>query len=258
MDYSILAGSVAAQILWLQGLLDQSDRAGRDVLADAQAGGHPASLCQALSWCGCSLSLRRGDLDVAERSIALLKDVAENNGLSSYYAIGLGNEGRLLAKRGDAMAGVRLLRACLDGLRGSRYENIYTAFLSNLAEILAIAGDLAESIAAADEALRRTERNNALWRMPEALRVNGEVLLLSGNPDTTAAEDLFGRSLDLARRQGALSLELQTAISLGRLRHAQGRSREAHDLLHAVFNRFVEGFETADLQCARRLLDMWA
>jgi predicted ATPase len=93
-----------------------------------------------------------------------------------------------------------------------------------------------------------------LW-MPELLRVKGEVLLsLAG---TTAAADHFHRSLDLAHRQGALSWELRAAMSLGRLDHAQGRLREARHRLASVYERFTEGFETPDLQAARRLLEEW-
>jgi predicted ATPase len=72
------------------------------------------------------------------------------------------------------------------------------------------------------------------------------------------AEDHFRRSLDLARRQGALSWELRTAMSLARSQRHQGRIGEARDLLTSVYGRFTEGFGTADLQSAKRLLDEFA
>ena len=59
----------------------------------------------------------------------------------------------------------------------------------------------------------------------------------------------------LARRQGALSWELRTAMSLARLQRDQGCRREALDLLTSVHGRFTEGFGTADLQAAKLLLD---
>jgi tetratricopeptide (TPR) repeat protein len=253
-DLSIWARCNVAQILWHQGLLDQSVQAGRDVLADAEASGNPVSFCVALIWAGCPISLRLGDLETAERSIARLKDEAENHGLSGYYASGLGFEGQLAAIRGDVAAAERLLRDALAGLREAQHEILYTPFLSGLAEVLATAVRLDAGLAAADEALRRTEHNSAFWWMPEALRIKGEVLLLSDNAHTTAAEDHFHRSLDLAHRQGALSWELRTAMSLARLRRDQGRLGEAQDLLSSVYGRFTEGFETADLQAARGLL----
>jgi len=62
-------------------------------------------------------------------------------------------------------------------------------------------------------------------------------------------------SLDLAHRQGALSWELRAATSLARLLRDQGRSAKALALLHPVYDRFTEGFDTADLKAAEALLD---
>jgi predicted ATPase len=50
---------------------------------------------------------------------------------------------------------------------------------------------------------------------------------------------------------------LRTAMSLGRLYNAQGRIRDAYDLVSSVHARFAEGFETADLQSAKRILEEW-
>jgi predicted ATPase len=254
-DSFILARGTVALILWAQGLPDQSAQTVRDVLADAEVGGSPLSLCLALTWCGCVVSLWLGDIETAERSTALLKDQAEKYALSSYYAYSLCFEGQLSARRGDVAGAERLLRAGLDGLRQAQSEGHYTAFLSGLAEVLAAAGRLDEGLAAADEALRRTERNDAFWWMPEALRVEGEVLLLANKDDPLVSEGHFRRSLDLAHRQGALSWELRTAMSLARLKRDLGESREARDLLAAVYGRFTEGFGTADLRAAKQLLD---
>jgi predicted ATPase len=242
-------------ILWLQGLLDQSAQTNRDLLADAEAADHTVSLCYALIWCGCPISLRLGDLETAGRSIDRLKSLAEEHAFSSYYACGLGFEGQLSAKHGDLAAAERLLRASLGGLRQAQYEVLFTPFLSGLAEVLAAAGDLDDSLAVADKALQRTDRNDAFWWMPEALRIKGDVTLLSHKADPTVAEDHFRRSLDLAHRQGALSWELRTAMSFARLQHDQGRIGETQDLLASVYGRFTEGFGTADLKAARLLLD---
>ena len=76
--------------------------------------GHPMSLCFSLVWL--HRFNRRGDLDTAENSIARLKDLAEKHGLGGYYPVS-GFKGQLAAKRGDFVAGERLLRASLDGFR---------------------------------------------------------------------------------------------------------------------------------------------
>ena len=46
-------------------------------------------------------------------------------------------------------------------------------------------------------------------------------------------------------------------MSLSRLRRQQGRRQEARQLLAEVYGWFTEGFDTADLQEARALLEAW-
>ena len=50
-------------------------------------------------------------------------------------------------------------------------------------------------------------------------------------------------------------MELRCATGLARLWHAQGRTGPARELLAPVYGRFTEGFDTADLQAAKTLLD---
>ena len=211
-------------------------------------------MCLALTWCGCIIPLRLGQLQIAETAIARLKDHAQSHGLSAYHANGLCFEGQLAAKRGDAAAAERLIRAGLKNLQQTQSETLYTVFLTGLAEVLMTSAQLDEAFATADEALKRTEYSNALWWMPEAIRIKAEVLLLFEGA-TNQAEDLFHRCLDMAHRQGALSWELRAATSLARLQRRRDRLKEARDLLLSVYGRFAEGFDTADLQTAKALLD---
>ena len=250
-DGFISAGSTIALIRWVRGLPDQSAQTARTVLADAEAGDHPLSRCLALTWCGCMIPLRTGDLMTAEHSIARLKDEALSHGLNAYYANGVAFEAQLLARQGDIVAAERLRRAGLKGLQQTQSDTLYTSFLSGWAEILMTAEALDESLEAADEAVQRAEQTNAFWWMPEALRVKGEVLVCLERP--TEAAEHFHRSLDLASRQGALSWELRAATSLVRLWRDQGRSADALAVLKPVYDRFTEGFETADLKTARAL-----
>ena len=70
-----------------------------------------------------------------------------------------------------------------------------------------------------------------------------------------AAEGHFRQALDWARRQAALSWELRAATSLARLLSDHGRSADATALLQPVYDRFTEGFDTADPKAAKALLD---
>jgi predicted ATPase len=87
------------------------------------------------------------------------------------------------------------------------------------------------------------------------LRIKGELVLLEGAAKVAVtAEDHFLHAFDWAHRQGALSWELRAASSLARLWHQQHRAAEARGFLAPVYNRFTEGFETADLKAAKALL----
>src|ERR1700729_1387952 len=94
------------------------------------------------------------------------------------------------------------------------------------------------------------------WYAPELLRIKGEVLLRqAAYQSTLAAEDCFHQAAQIAREQSALFWELRVALSVARLRLSQGRRREARAPLASVYDRFTEGFATADMLAARTLLD---
>ena len=69
------------------------------------------------------------------------------------------------------------------------------------------------------------------------------------------AEICFHQALTIARRQQAKSWELRAATSLSRMWQQQGKRDEARQLLAPVYGWFTEGFDTADLQEAKALLD---
>ena len=148
------------------------------------------------------------------------------------------------------------LEAAIGKLRDARFSQYQTAFLGLLAENLAQAGRIEEARAAINEALLQCERTEERWYMSELLRIKGRIAWLGNAMDAAAvAEREFVESLGWARRQEALSWELRAATSLARLWRSQGRLGEARDQLAAVYDRFTEGFGTADLRAAKQLLD---
>ena len=81
------------------------------------------------------------------------------------------------------------------------------------------------------------------------------MLLRQPGTPQAEAETWLRRALDVARRQEAKALELRAAMSLAQLWQHQGKRAEAHALLAAVYRWFTEGFDTADLQEAKALLE---
>ena len=75
-------------------------------------------------------------------------------------------------------------------------------------------------------------------------------------PAAEMAESLFVEAIELARAQASKLLELRAATSLARLWQAQGKHAKANDVLYPVYSWFNEGFASADLVEAKRLLDL--
>jgi predicted ATPase len=172
-----------------------------------------------------------------------------------WRAFGLSHRGVLVIRRGDVVTGLRLLRAGFDEL-GETSSAVLRLIAFLMAEALGRAGQIADGLAAVEEALAWTERTEERWAIAESLRIKGELVLLQGAPAAAAtAEEHFRQALDWARRQGALAWELRAAMSLARLLRDQGRSADAVALLQPVYDRFTEGFDTADLKTAKALLD---
>jgi predicted ATPase len=69
------------------------------------------------------------------------------------------------------------------------------------------------------------------------------------------AQACFLQALEVARYQQAKSWELRAAISLSRLWRQQSKRQEAYELLAPIYDWFTEGFDTADLQEAKVLLE---
>ncbi|HXC26738.1 MAG TPA: hypothetical protein VNV38_02195 [Stellaceae bacterium] len=59
-----------------------------------------------------------------------------------------------------------------------------------------------------------------------------------------------------APSSGARAWELRTATDLARLLADRGQRENARAVLRPVFDQFVEGFDTADLKSAVRLLEV--
>jgi hypothetical protein len=255
LNQRVTASCTLARILWLQGFPDQAMRTAQSSVEEAWVTDHALSLCNTLAQAACPIALFNGDLMAAERFVAMLLDYSARHALAARHAEADCLRGSLFIQRGDVVIGSQHLRCALDELRKLGFVQRCPAFLGALADGLGRVGQGAEGLAAIDEALALSERDEERWCMAELLRIKGELILSEGGPDAAeAAEDHFRQALDWARRQGALSWELRAATSLARLWRDQNRTQAAREILAAVYDRFTEGFETADLKAAKLLL----
>jgi len=77
-------------------------------------------------------------------------------------------------------------------------------------------------------------------------------------PDEDGAEEAFLRAIELSHKQQAKTVELRAAICLAQLWARQGKRAKARELLAPIHRWFTEGFDTAYLVQAKRMLDSLA
>jgi predicted ATPase len=127
-----------------------------------------------------------------------------------------------------------------------------------LADVTDHLGHTEDDLQALAEAHTLVEQHEDRWWEAEVHRLRGVLLLRQPGTPQAEAEAWLQRALDVARRQEAKALELRAAMSLARLWQQQGKRTEARDLLAPIYGWFTEGFDTADLQEAKVLLEALA
>jgi predicted ATPase len=112
-----------------------------------------------------------------------------------------------------------------------------------------------DAVAAGREHAARTGEKGA---DAEFERPAGEALVLIDAENTIENEKYFRHAIAIAPEQRATSFELRAATSPARLLRDNDRREEARAMLAEIYNRFTEGFDTADLKEAKALLDKLA
>jgi predicted ATPase len=253
----------AARALWCLGYPDQSLARGQQALALAQRLSHPYNLVWSQSFIS-DLYHLRGEDDVALTLIDASLVRASEQGLPYWEARGYVMRGLLLAKRGCTQEGIVQMRQGLGAMQTTGAELNRAYFLAQLAEAHAHAGEPNAGLDAVTEAFELVARGGERWWEAELHRLRGELLWGSTDlndrtqshiPSAAEVEGCFQQALTIAHQQQVRALELRAAMSLGRLWRSQGKSAEARQLLVEIYNWFTEGFDTADLQAAKALLD---
>ena len=253
LDCRIRALVPFARVLWLTGSPDRATETARQAISEAARLSKPLNVCFSLLytapvfvWCG----------DYAAANDVLEQLMAHPNwrALPSLHATALALQGELLLRLGEVEQGIALLTPALQATRSDRQNILRARAACALAEALAAVGRLDEARSVVDEAIAEIPAGEEPLNLPELLRVKSSILLAMPKPDEAEAETCLASSLACARRQSAVSWELRTAMALARFRAQRGSSEQARQLLSAVYDRFTEGHETADLLAAKQLL----
>jgi predicted ATPase len=252
-DPGIACYGFSTWTLWLSGYADQALVRSAETLKLTRGLTHPGTLVAMLTvtafapwWCR-----QASAIDERAQELAMLCDAQR---FPIYAAHSLLWQGLALCLQGQVEAGVARMRQGLAALQTTGSRLVRPFFLAMLAEGCTMIGAIDEGLQALDEALQDVSSREERVYEAELYRLQGELLARQSPKRLFDAEQAVHRALVIARCQQAKSLELRAAMSLARLWQQEGKRSEARELLAPIYGWFTEGFATADLQEARRLL----
>jgi predicted ATPase/DNA-binding winged helix-turn-helix (wHTH) protein len=238
--------------LWLRGFSDQALKIARKAIEEAASRDHPRSICSSLFYASMFL-LGTGDLQGASDLIEQLMVNAGRYSLAPFLAVGVALKGELAIARDEPEVGLELLRSALGTLHAQQYNLLITRFIGASAEGLCKTGQFEEALLTINGAIARATNGGVEFNLSELLRIKAQIL--AAQHDRESAMNCLTEALAVARAQSALAWELRSTIALARLLSEDGQRDQARHTLALVYDRFTEGFETADLKLARALLE---
>jgi predicted ATPase/DNA-binding winged helix-turn-helix (wHTH) protein len=260
-DPGVVCLVYAAWLLWYLGYPNQALARSQEALALARQLSHPHSLTLALHAAATLHQLRgavRATQECAEAAYAL----ATEHAYAFYQANSTVLQGWALAVQGHGAEGIAQMCQGIAAYEATGAGLRRTYFLALLAEAYGRAGQVTEGLGLLAQALTVVRTTGEQVYEAELYRLRGELLLAPAGPGRRTrgsheadAESSLQQALAGARRQQAKSLELRAALSLAQLWQRQGKRDKAHELLAPTYGWFTEGFDTADLQEAKALLE---
>jgi len=253
-DPGVGCRAYAAATLWCLGYPEQALAHLHDGLALAHELLHPYSL--ALAQClAATVYQFRWDMPAvyehAEAAVAL----STEQGFPLWTAWGTSLREWALAMQGQGERGMAQVRQGITAWRATGAAIHVPYFCTVLADVADHLGHTEDGLQALAEAHTLVEQHEERYWEAEIYRLRGVLLLHQMVTPQAEAEAWLQRALDVARRQEAKSLELRAAMSLARLWQQQDKRDEARALLVPIYGWFTEGFDTADLQEAKVLLE---
>jgi class 3 adenylate cyclase/predicted ATPase len=253
-DPGVACRATAALTCWLLGYPEQARGRLHEALALAHALSHPFSVAWARCMAAWVLQFGRDVPAVLEQAEAAVV-IATAQGFPLWAAQGTVLQGWALAMQGQGEAGMTPLHAGITAYRATGSAQHVSYYYTMLADVCAHLGYPEDGLQALAEAHTLLEQQEARWWEAETHRLRGVLLLRQPGTPQEHAETWLRRALDVARHQQAKSLELRAAMSLARLWQQHGHRAEASELLTPIYGWFTEGFDTADLQEAKALLE---
>jgi DNA-binding winged helix-turn-helix (wHTH) protein/tetratricopeptide (TPR) repeat protein len=252
-DPAVSCNDWAGLALWCLGHPDQALERITGALEMAGESGREYSLANA-SMHAARLHQLRGEPEDALAHAEAAAALASERGFAYQAAAGLILQGWALAQLGHE-EGVERMREGLDAHRATGAEMDRPYFLALFAEAWQEGGRPEEGLSTIADAMELLSGDRAFFYEAELHRLRATLILdargAGGVDEATASlED----AVEVARGQGARSLELRAALSLAGLQRERGVPQDAVEVLREPCQWFGEQVGTPDLDRARALL----
>jgi DNA-binding winged helix-turn-helix (wHTH) protein/tetratricopeptide (TPR) repeat protein len=234
-----------AWVLWYQGFPDAACRMAHESVQLARALKGHYGLVFVLGFAGW-IHAFRGELPEAEALVDEGFEMSSEYGLPFWITWTSCVKGLIQSKRGDYEAGLARMHQSVIGYQATGARIGLVHFMTELAETALAAGDYSLGLATIEEAREICTKTGNRYYAAETHRIQGELLI--GANRAEEGELRLLHSLNVARSQGARSLELRTLITLAR------RSPDWLMQLKAAKDAFTEGLDTLDLRRADEVL----
>lgn len=218
-DIGVFSRSYLSQLLWFLGESQESERMGRQALEAAQSNSHPFTMAIVLCYAA-KLNVFRGESEAALEQAEKAADVCRRYGFAYYLSMAEIVAGWAQAQRGRPEGGLARLQSGLEQFRCGRAELRLPFYHALLAETCARAGLLGEALANVSSGFAFQNKNGEAWAAGYLHRVEGDLLLASGNSPAAAAS--YHRAVEAARKSGALALERRAVERLRELGQEPG------------------------------------
>jgi tetratricopeptide (TPR) repeat protein len=235
-------------------LFDQSLHYARLSIEEGEKSGLPATLGRSLILI-LPVYLALDDWQRSEQYIAQLIDLSVAHTLKPLHAIAIGFQGRWFLLQNNIRDSVPLLKRASEELEAHRHEMLNMDFVSDLGAGLAASGQHEEALTLVTNTLDVQKRGGKFLFVPSLMRVKGLILASRSAEDYPEAERSLLSSIEWARRQSAVLVELQTAMDLAELLLKRGRVPEAYKYLSAAFDRMPAGIVSSVHERALQLLN---
>jgi predicted ATPase len=251
-DMGLSAVAYYAGCLWCLGYPDQAEKKSQEALALAQEFNNAITSVEILCYAGCMFNSLSRNWQAVTKYAEKMIELSNEKGFIGWIFTAMLYRGNALAMLGNIQEGIAKTQEALDTNEPICLRLYLPGILHFHALAHAMAGDLEEGLNTIEQALEiQKQTTEGLWEA-DIYRVKAQLLLEKG--DAANAEECLLKAIETARRQEAKSWELRASIDLCRLWHSQGKNEEARQLLSNIYNWFTEGFETADLKEAKKLL----